>query len=106
MQDQSQGIAYEIVHRTKGRIRIRIPELKTDLAYAHRLEQLIAVYASQTGSQIYTRINLAATSIIVTYEPRVLSEKVILHQLREIIQQAGDINPGSALFPETLQHFH
>jgi len=86
------GIAYEVVHATKDRIRLRIAELKTNSAYAARLEQLIALYASKAGSQIHTPINMAANSVIISYDPKTFPEPVIRQHLNAVIQQAGDVN--------------
>jgi Cu2+-exporting ATPase len=92
MKGTPHGIAYEVVHVTKGRIRLRISELETSSAYAARLEQLIALYASKAGSQIHTRINRAANSVIISYDPKIFPEPVIRQHLNAIIQQAGDVN--------------
>jgi rRNA-processing protein FCF1 len=101
MKDKHDGIAYEIAHATKGRIRIRIAELKANSAYADRLERFIAIYASKADSQIHTRINTAAHSIIITYDPKAFPEAVIRQHLNEVIQQAGGIYSVPVLFPDS-----
>ncbi len=103
MNDQSHGIAYEVAHAIKGRIRLRIPELKTNSVYASQLQQLIAIYAGKIDCQIHTRINAAANSIIITYEPKVLSEEAIERYLHEAIQQAKGIDPTTIPFPVSSQ---
>ncbi len=104
MKDQSQGIAYEVAHAIRGRIRLRIPELKSNSVYASQLQQLIAIYAGKLDCQIHTRINAVANSIIITYDPKVLAEGAIRQYLHEAIQHAQAIDPATIPFPENAKH--
>lgn len=94
MQDKSQVIPYEIAHATTGRIRLRVPYLKSSQDFADRLQHILASHASVTE----VRLNAAASSMIITYRPKIISEDAIQEQIHRDIQQAGGI--PSAVTPE------
>lgn len=54
-----------ILHQTPGRIRLKIPRLKTDKTYADRLQELLA--AMDNVSNI--RITPGAASVVICYRP-------------------------------------
>jgi hypothetical protein len=54
-----------VVHQTPGRIRIRVPRLKTDETYAPRLQSLLE--SIDTVSSI--RINDSAASVVISFHP-------------------------------------
>ncbi|WP_013334275.1 YegS/Rv2252/BmrU family lipid kinase [Gloeothece verrucosa] len=77
-------VSYQISHHILGRIRLRIPRLRNDEKYGHRLQSLIE---SVNGvEKVY--INWAASSIRVNYTPT-LSSIQFQHQLIEMIEQAA-----------------
>ncbi|MBW4631007.1 MAG: hypothetical protein KME30_03605 [Iphinoe sp. HA4291-MV1] len=60
---QPAKIAYSVVHAIPGRIRLNVPRVARDRAYARRLERLL-----KTESQVTNvRINCDAASIAITY---------------------------------------
>jgi hypothetical protein len=54
-----------ILHQTRGRIRLRVPRLKTDDAYANRLQLLLEPLENVTS----IRISTDAASVIIYYSP-------------------------------------
>jgi len=78
-------VEYSIIHKIKGRLRLKIPCLSWDEDYAFNLEQLII------KSKIITeyRLNPAAASLVVSYNEESLHEAVILDYLETIIQTAA-----------------
>jgi len=52
-----------IVHQTRGRIRLGVPRLKTNEAYANRLQSLLESVENVTS----IRISVGAASVIITY---------------------------------------
>ncbi len=54
-----------ILHQTQGRIRLGVPRVKTDEAYAHRLQSLLGSVENVTS----IRISPAAASVIICYSP-------------------------------------
>lgn len=75
---------YTIVHSTFGRIRLRIPRLIGDAAYAKRLENLLSADERVTG----VRVNRAAASLIVQYDGAGVSELELGMRLLQILDQA------------------
>ncbi|MCX7596088.1 MAG: hypothetical protein N2235_20495 [Fischerella sp.] len=58
------NIAYRVVHAIPGRIRLSVPKLAQDRAYARRLESLL-----KTDPQVTSvRVNCDAASVMVAYE--------------------------------------
>ncbi len=54
-----------ILHQTRGRIRLGVPRVKTDEAYANRLQSLLGSVEHVTS----IRISPAAASVIICYSP-------------------------------------
>ncbi|HAM51959.1 MAG TPA: hypothetical protein DCP92_15200 [Nitrospiraceae bacterium] len=54
-----------ILHQTRGRIRLGIPRLKTDNAYANRLQSLLESVENVTS----VRINIGSASVVIYYSP-------------------------------------
>ncbi|USR90759.1 hypothetical protein NEA10_18365 [Phormidium yuhuli AB48] len=75
---------YTIVHSVPGRIRLRIPRLRTDAIYAKRLQALL-VEESRVKS---ARINRAAASLAIQYDGGGLSELELGLYLLQVLQQA------------------
>ncbi|MEM6434111.1 MAG: HMA2 domain-containing protein [Cyanobacteria bacterium P01_D01_bin.115] len=75
---------YTIVHSVSGRIRLRIPRLLTDAAFAQRLEKLLLV--QDIVSQV--RINRAASSIAIQYDGADLTELELGMRLLQVLEQA------------------
>lgn len=80
---------YVIVHSVPGRIRLRIPRLRSDLLYAKRLENLLA--ADMRVKQV--RINRAAASLIIRYDSAGVSELELGMYLLQMLEQA-EKNPA------------
>lgn len=56
-----------VVHQTPGRIRLRVPRLKTDETYAPLLESVLDSMANITS----IRINVSAASVIIGFTPEI-----------------------------------
>jgi len=83
---------YTIIHSTLGRIRLRIPRLIADAAYAKRLENLLSNDERVTG----VRLNRTAASLVIQYDGTGVSELDLGMRLLEILDQA---EKGSASDP-------
>jgi heavy metal translocating P-type ATPase len=81
------SVEYQIVHVTKGRLRIRIPQLSSDLEYANKLNWLL----ESIDFVISVRINPLTNSLIIYYEVSEISEKTIRQNLSKAIAQAKTI---------------
>ena len=75
---------YTIVHSVPGRIRLRIPRLHTEPAFANRLEKLLLTQDIVLG----VRLNRAASSIAIRYDGTNLSELDLGMRLLQILEQA------------------
>ncbi len=62
---QPAKIAYSIVHTIPGRIRLHVPRISSDRAYAKRLERLLKSDSQTTN----VRINCDAASVAIAYQP-------------------------------------
>jgi cation transport ATPase len=78
---------YQVVHSTTGRLRIRIPRLSWDSEFAQKLDGLVRTLASVT----LVRINPAASSLVVTYEPAHVLAVMLQEQIAACIDQARPI---------------
>lgn len=56
-----------VVHQTQGRIRIRVPRLKTDDTYAHHLKTLLEPLDHVRS----IRINVSAASVAISFPPEI-----------------------------------
>jgi|GEM_PF-1940116 len=92
---------YSIVHKIKGRLRLKIPRLAGDEDYAFNLEQLIL------KSKIITeyRLNPAAASLVVSYNEESSTEAVILDYLETIILSAAQPKKVVEILPFKEQNF-
>ena len=54
-----------IVHQTPGRIRLRVPRLRTDESFASRLQTLLELMDNVRS----TRVNIEAASVVVSFNP-------------------------------------
>lgn len=79
-----ESTSYSIVHCTKGRIRLRIPRLGKDPAYAVRLQRSLNTYSAITE----VHVNVVACSITVCYSPQELSTNQFCKYLAIALQQA------------------
>lgn len=75
---------YTIVHSVPGRIRLRIPRLRTEPAFGQRLEKLLLTQDIVLG----VRMNRAASSIAIRYDGTNLSELELGMRLLQILEQA------------------
>jgi hypothetical protein len=80
----AQPVLCELVHLTRGRVRIRIPRLFHDLLYREVLLNLVQLLEGITSA----RINPLARSLVVHYSPQ-LSASEITAQLFSTVQQAA-----------------
>jgi len=64
-------VRHAVVHRIPGRLRLKIPQLSWDEDYAKRLEWLVSNLEHVTT----VRINTAAQSLVVSYDPDTISLK-------------------------------
>ncbi|WP_445628506.1 HMA2 domain-containing protein [Nostoc sp. DSM 114167] len=79
-------IFYSIVHAIPGRIRFRIPLLARDTEYANKLKMIIESDNRVTN----VRTNLEATSIVINYQVRVISDNQMRQHLISLIQTARE----------------
>lgn len=75
---------YAIVHSVPGRVRVRMPRLGSDRAFAQRLETLL----NAEERVIKARINRAACSVAINYEAQGLSEWELGALLLSILEAA------------------
>ncbi len=57
----------QILHQIRGRIRLRIPKLKTDKNYVNRLQALLATVENVSN----VRMSPSAASVIISYAPNI-----------------------------------
>ncbi|MBF2009413.1 MAG: hypothetical protein IGS49_29295 [Chlorogloeopsis fritschii C42_A2020_084] len=62
---QSAKISYSIVHSVPGRVRLNVPRIGFDRAYARRLEKLLKSDPQVTN----VRVNCDAVSVAIAYQP-------------------------------------
>ncbi|MGI0493674.1 HMA2 domain-containing protein [Alkalinema pantanalense CENA528] len=79
---------YTIVHSTLGRIRLRIPRITRDSAYAKRLEKLLR--ADERVNSV--RLNRAAASLVIHYDGVGVSELELGMRLLQILEQAETLS--------------
>ncbi len=80
---QKTNLACSIVHAIPGRIRLRVPT--EDYQYLERLEALLTADAKVKRA----RINSAAASIVIEYEPSEISDEQMRSHLFHLIQAAS-----------------
>lgn len=79
-------ISYSVAHAIPGRIRFRIPRLVKDSEYANKLKLVI-----ESDKTTNVRVNPTAGSIVVTYQPGVISDQQMREHLVNLIQTAPNI---------------
>jgi soluble P-type ATPase len=84
----AERVDYAIMHQIPGRLRLRISRLGWDNNYNRCLQRLILKATAITES----RINPAASSLIIHYPPASVSQSVILDLLDRTIQGAAQIS--------------
>ncbi|GAB1543279.1 hypothetical protein NUACC21_59530 [Scytonema sp. NUACC21] len=82
------NIEYSIVHATPGRIRISVPQLKKDLEYAKKLEQLL----NSLDFVVRVRLNSQASSIAIRYDANAISDGVVQNQIASCFKQAVSVD--------------
>jgi Cu2+-exporting ATPase len=86
-QVQSPKVPCSLVHTTPGRMRLRVPRLRSDADYAQRLQVLLEADSLVTS----VRIKPAAASLTVTYQPNKVSDAKIRSHLSYLIQAASEV---------------
>jgi len=86
---------YQIVHSIVGRLRIRIPQLADDAEFASRLSEFVESLAGVTQ----VRINPAATSIVIQYQPSSSAGAIVESAIHACICRAHGIEPDQANEP-------
>jgi P-type Cu2+ transporter len=81
---------YQVVHAIPGRLRLRVPHLRYDAQYSFRLQGLLKAEPLITSF----RLNSTAASLVVTYQPRVVSDDKIRSYLGKLLLAAREI-PGT-----------
>ncbi|MBD0265012.1 MAG: heavy metal translocating P-type ATPase, partial [Tolypothrix sp. Co-bin9] len=84
-QSQLPNVTYSVVHTTPGRLRFRLPRLRTDADYAKRLEVLLSADALVKN----VRVKPAAMSVAVTYKSDKVSDAKMRSHLHDLIQAAS-----------------
>ncbi|MCP6757815.1 MAG: hypothetical protein NHB32_03340 [Fischerella sp. CENA71] len=88
-------ISYKVAHVIPGRIRFHIPRLGKDAEYAEKLKLVM----QSTPNITDVRINPAAASIVIKYQPGTISDQEMRSHLANLIQTAPNIvvpQPGTA----------
>ena len=86
---------YQIIHRTRGRIRLRVPKIIHNADYAARLEELAAADPHISG----IRIKRSAASVTISYVPGLLPEEDLPYYLEQILikaQTPGFLTAGAS----------
>ncbi|MBW4451710.1 MAG: hypothetical protein KME55_02950 [Nostoc indistinguendum CM1-VF10] len=78
-------IDYSVVHAIGGRIRLNVPKIAQDRAYARRLERIVKTDAEVTS----VRINFDAASIAIAYQSR----EIPLSHWVNLMELALETNP-------------
>ena len=78
-------VGYQVVHAVSGRVRLKVPRVRGDLAYRERLKSLLAARAGVTQ----VRLAAEAQSVVVSYDPQVLPPETIEACLAPLIQRAA-----------------
>jgi len=86
---------FRVIHQTLGRIRISVPRLRDDAAYAEQLTKLIQSLSFVTS----IRVNPAAQSIIVHYDPS-KSDQEVLAGITTCYQQITPVETSVDLTPQ------
>ncbi|GAB4305661.1 MAG: heavy metal translocating P-type ATPase [Oscillatoriaceae cyanobacterium] len=94
----SGGLVYQIIHRTRGRIRLRLPKIIRDADYALRLEQVMVADPRITG----VRLKRSAASVTIFYVPGLLPEEDLPTYLEQILAKASFQNPEISQQPGLL----
>ncbi|ERT07320.1 cadmium-translocating P-type ATPase [Lyngbya aestuarii BL J] len=74
-----------LVHAVPGRVRFRVYRLNSDNYYAEILEKVL----QSEPDVIQVRINRAAASVAIHYQPHISTDIEIYSRLSNLIQQAG-----------------
>lgn len=88
---------YQIVHSIVGRLRIRIPRLAYDDAFAARLSGFMESLAGVTQ----VRMNPAASSIVIVYQPTQSVCAIVESAIEACIDEAHGIEPSETDTIET-----
>lgn len=82
-------ITYKIVHELPGRIRLRIPRLLMDADYRAQLQSQLESWQEITKF----RLNPAAQSLMVCYDPKKLLSRTLHTQLTSAIELGSTLPP-------------
>ncbi|HET6514269.1 MAG TPA: hypothetical protein VFG09_03855 [Thermodesulfovibrionales bacterium] len=69
-----------IIHQTRGRIRLRVPRLKTDASYATGLQSLL----ESLEDILSIRVNISAASVIINYSPDIPDDEFAQRAIKTI----------------------
>lgn len=61
----SQKIDFQVAHAISGRMRLKIPRVRTDLEFRYRLKMLLEAVEGVTQG----RVDADAQSVVVNYDP-------------------------------------
>jgi Heavy metal associated domain 2 len=87
-------VAYSIAHAIPGRVRFRVPRIAQDPKYVQRLEALFKKDPAVTNE----RVNRAAASIVITYQPAKISnsQKLCLNVVEQAISYLSGLIQSAA----------
>lgn len=90
-------VVYSVVHAVRGRLRLRVPRLRNDSAYAERLQTLLEADPLVTT----VKITPAAASLVVNYKSSGVTEAKMKSRLSCLLMAASDagvvlLNPKKA----------
>ncbi|MGB5592469.1 MAG: HMA2 domain-containing protein [Crocosphaera sp.] len=77
---------YSIVHSVPGRVRIKIPQIAEDKDFSARLQRLL----DEDDHVTHVRINRAAASVVIGYDPQGLSDLELGLRLLSIMNNAEE----------------
>lgn len=90
-------VVYSVVHAVRGRLRLRVPRLRNDSAYAERLQTLLE------ADPLVTTVSIkpAAASLVVNYKSSGVTEAKMKSRLSCLLMAASDagvvlLNPKKA----------
>jgi Cu2+-exporting ATPase len=86
-------VDYTLIHTTPDRLRLKIPRLFNDCDYADRLSSLVA----DLDGVLEVRINAAARSLIVEYDPTITPQQSLMDKLGGVINLAQHPQAGTEL---------
>ncbi|MBW4611917.1 MAG: cadmium-translocating P-type ATPase [Desmonostoc vinosum HA7617-LM4] len=84
---QTAKVTYKVVHAIQGRVRLRVPRLRSDPDYANRLQALLQSDPIVTS----VRLKSAAASLVVTYNSSAIADTQMRSHLIRLLLAAHEV---------------